>query len=94
MRRGRVIGELWGARHAPGLDGRRLLLVTEGGSDRVTVAIDTLGARVGQEVLVAFGSGARNVIEPGPANRAVLADAAVALLVDGADAGDPDPRST
>jgi microcompartment protein CcmK/EutM len=83
MHRGRILGELWGARRARGLDGRKLVLVADGDADRVVVAIDTLDGRVGQEALVAFGSGARNVIAPGPDNRGVLADAAVALLVDG-----------
>jgi microcompartment protein CcmK/EutM len=46
------------------------------------VAIDTLDARDGQEVLIAYGSGARNVLEPGPHNRHVLCDAAVALLLE------------
>jgi microcompartment protein CcmK/EutM len=81
--RGRVIGELWATRKCRGLDGRRLVIVTDGAADRVVVAIDTLDARVGQEALVALGSGARNVLEPGPDNRALLADAALALLVDG-----------
>lgn len=56
----------------------------------LVVAIDTLGARFGQEVLVAFGSGARRVLSPGEApTREVLADAAVALLIDGASADGP-----
>ncbi len=83
MIRGRILGEVWGARHARGLDGRRLVVVTQPAVDRVLVAVDTLEARAGQEVLVALGSGARNVLAPGPDNRAELADAAVALLVDG-----------
>ena len=41
--RGRVIGEVWATRKAPGLDGRRLVLVGVDGEDRVMVAIDTLG---------------------------------------------------
>ena len=86
MRRGRVIGEVWGARRSAGLENRRLVLVSDGDSDRVTVAIDVLGARTGQHALVAFGSGARNVLAPGPDNRDLLCDAAVALLVDGPDA--------
>ena len=90
MRRERVIGEVWGARRSAGLDGRRLVLVTDGEGDRVTVAIDVLEARVGQQALVAFGSGARNVLAPGPDNRALLCDAAIALLVDGPDPGDVD----
>lgn len=50
--------------------------------ESLTVAIDTLDARVGQEVLVAYGSGARNVLSAGPGNRELLCDAAVALLID------------
>lgn len=56
----------------------------------LVVAIDTLDARSGQEVLVAFGSGARNVLQPGPHNRHLLCDAAVALLVDRDAASDDD----
>jgi microcompartment protein CcmK/EutM len=83
MIRGRVIGEVWGTRKARGLDGRRLVLVADPANDAVVVAIDTLDARVGQEALVALGSGARNVLAAGPDNRSLLADAALALLVDG-----------
>jgi len=81
--RGRVIGEVWGTRRCRGLDGRRLVLVTDGEADRVVVAIDVLDTRVGQKVLVALGSGGRNVVAPGPENRALLVDAAVALHIDG-----------
>jgi microcompartment protein CcmK/EutM len=80
---GKVIGEVWGTRKVAQLDGRRLLLVAVRGQDRVMVAIDTLDARQGDDVLVAVGSGARNVLEPGPDNRELVCDAAVALLVDG-----------
>jgi microcompartment protein CcmK/EutM len=79
--RGRVIGEVWATRKVPGLTGRKLVLVDAG--EHVLVAIDTLDAHEGQEVLVALGSGARNVLLAGPDNRALLCDAAVALLVDG-----------
>ena len=84
MTRGRVLGEVWATRKAAGLRGRKLVLVAALDGDRVTdrvvVAIDTLEARVGQEVLVAWGSGARNVLGGG---HDVLCDAAVSLLVDG-----------
>jgi len=83
MNRGRIVGEVWATRQAEGLQGRRLVLVAMHGEDRVVCAVDTLGAGSGQEVLVALGSGARNVLVAGPANRDVLCDAAVALLVDG-----------
>jgi microcompartment protein CcmK/EutM len=84
--RGRVLGEVWGTRKAAGLDGRKLVLVVEldgeHATDRVVVAWDTIEARVGQHVLVAFGSGARNVVQGGD-NRALVCDAAVSLLIDG-----------
>jgi microcompartment protein CcmK/EutM len=93
--RGQIIGEVWATRKAPGLTGRKLVLVAAQGAGRstgrVVVAIDTLDARAGDEVLVSFGSGARNVLwtagEPGsgPDHRGVLADAAVSLIIDGAE---------
>jgi ethanolamine utilization protein EutN len=83
MIRGHVIGEVWATRKSEKLDGRRLVLVGVDGADRVMVAVDTLDSRAGQAVLVAVGSGARNVLQPGPDNRELLCDAAIALLVDG-----------
>jgi len=81
--RGRVVGEVWATRKAAGLQGRKLAIVEVAGTRRAIVAIDTLDAGEGQEVLVALGSGARNVLQPGPDNRAILCDAAIALVVDG-----------
>ena len=83
MIRGRVIGSVWATRKVDALDGRRLVLVAVDDVDRVVVAYDTLDARDGQTVLVAVGSGARNVLRPGPDNRDLCCDAAVALIVDG-----------
>jgi len=83
MIRGRVVGEVWATRKAPGLTGRRLLIVGVDGQDRAMVAIDTLDAREGEAVMVSVGSGARNVQVPGPDNRALLCDAAISLIVDG-----------
>ena len=89
MIRGTVIGQVWGARKARGLDGQTLLLVAARDGEgrptgRVVVASDTLDARVGEDVTVAFGSGARNVLRPGAENRDVLCDAAIAAIVEGA----------
>jgi ethanolamine utilization protein EutN len=81
--RGRVVGEVWATRKAEGLAGRRMLLVAVSGEDRVLVAIDTLDAREGDAVVVAVGSGARNVLQPGPDNRNLLCDCAISLVVDG-----------
>ena len=83
MIRGKVLGEVWATRKAPGLEGRRLVLVAVDGEDRAMVAIDTLDAREDQPVLVSVGSGARNVLKPGPDNREILCDAAISLLIDG-----------
>jgi ethanolamine utilization protein EutN len=87
--RGTIIGTVWATRQARGLSGCKLVLVAERDADarpngRVVVAIDTLDAAAGQDVTVAFGSGARNVLKAGPDNRDVLCDAAVAALVEGA----------
>ncbi|HEX3698639.1 MAG TPA: EutN/CcmL family microcompartment protein [Polyangia bacterium] len=89
MIRGTVLGHVWATRRASGLDGRKLVLVAARDADgqptgRVVVAIDTLEAGDGDDVTVAFGSGARNVLRPGPENRELLCDAAVATIVEGA----------
>jgi microcompartment protein CcmK/EutM len=89
--RGTIIGNLWATRQAAGLTGSKLVLVAARDADgaasgRVVVAVDTLDARAGDDVTVAFGSGARNVLKPGPDNRELLCDAAVAAIVEGADA--------
>ena len=91
MIRGTIIGNVWATRQAAGLAGCKLVLVAARDADgrasgRVVVAIDTLDARAGDDVTVAFGSGARNVVASGPDNRALLCDAAVAAIVHGADA--------
>jgi microcompartment protein CcmK/EutM len=88
--RGTIIGQVWAARQVPGLDGRKLVLVAacdagRAPTGRLVVAIDTLDAGGGDDVTVAFGSGARNVLRPGPDNRDLLCDAAVAALVEGAE---------
>ena len=53
-------------------------------TDDLVVCADTLDAGPGDDVIVAFGSGARNVLRPGPENRDLLCDAAIAAIVEGA----------
>jgi len=89
--RARVIGEVWTTRKAPRFASDKWLLVAEIVPDRqgtgirttgrVVVATDRLDAGVGDEVIVSFGSGARNAVDPG--NRDVLVDAAVVQVIDG-----------
>lgn len=88
MIRGTVVGQVWATRKARGLDGRKLLVVAARDADgeitgRLVVAVDELDAGVGEDVTVAFGSGARNVLRPGPDNRDLLCDAATAAIVEG-----------
>ena len=87
MNRGVVVGEVWGTRKCESLVGRKLVLVDlwERGEStgEIVVAADTLDANEGDRVLVTYGSGARNLFAPGPNNRHVLADAAIAQIIDG-----------
>ncbi len=57
---GTVVGPVWGARHAAGLDGATLLIVERRNGSRV-VAIDRLGAGPGDRVLTAHGSRVRDL---------------------------------
>ncbi len=62
---GRVVGEIWATRRHAGLSGTKLLVVQPhlwyGPSFEVAhvIAIDTLGAGVGEDVLVCMGEPAR-----------------------------------
>jgi ethanolamine utilization protein EutN len=66
---GTVVGAVWGARHAAGLDGAKLLLVepvmgsdnVRPGGGRAFVAVDRLGAGPGDRVLTAHGSRVRDL---------------------------------
>jgi microcompartment protein CcmK/EutM len=88
---GRVVGEVWGARRHHALDGRKLLLVRphfwyapahEAGA---LVALDAVGAGVGEDVVICLGDGARRTLQPGPADAPspnLPVDAAVLGIVD------------
>ena len=57
---GRVVGAIWGARHADGLDGQKLLQI-ETADGALRVAVDELSAGAGDRVLVAHGSRVRDL---------------------------------
>ena len=80
MRLATVVGAVWGARQARGLDGAKLLLVESGGAQ--SVAIDKLGAGPGDRVLVAHGSRVRDLTV---GEKLPLKDVVIAI-VDGVDA--------
>ena len=56
----RVVGPVWGARHASGLDGYKVLELVTAHGGRLC-AIDALGAGPGEWVLVAHGSRVRDL---------------------------------
>ncbi len=57
---GTVVGAVWGARHAAGLDGDKLLVIARADGTQV-VAVDRLGAGPGDRVLTAHGSRVRDL---------------------------------
>ena len=64
---GRVVGQVWATREVDDLRGKRLLVVeavddaSEPGAPKVTpvIAVDPVGADLGEHVMVAFGKAAR-----------------------------------
>jgi len=77
---GTVRGAVWGARHAAGLDGAKLLLV-ETAAGHTIVAYDQLGAGPHDRVLVAHGSRVRD-LTIGPT---IPCKDVVVAIVDGTD---------
>lgn len=93
MIRGRVIGEVWATKKLSGMANQKMMIVSElmnksldskdyQPSGRIVVAFDRLGAKIGHDVIVSFGSGARNVFMGGKDNRSLLVDAAIAQIID------------
>lgn len=67
---GTVVGHLWSTKKDPSLEGLRFLVVrpytTDGEESAETlVAVDPLGAGIGERVLVVFGRAARHAIGRG-----------------------------
>lgn len=67
---GTVVGQVWATRKEATLEGLRLLVVEpwvdgEGREPESIVAVDPLGADVGERVLVVFGRAARHAIGRG-----------------------------
>jgi len=74
------VGAVWGARHAQGLSGERLLLVERPDGSRA-VAVDRLGAGPGDSVLTAHGSRVRDLT----VGEAVPLKDVIVAIVDGTD---------
>jgi ethanolamine utilization protein EutN len=84
---GTVVGQVWSTRKEPTLQGLRLLVIQpylRGGapSAETLVAVDPIGADLGERVLVVFGRAARHAIGRG---QDIGFQTAVVGVVDGAE---------
>jgi ethanolamine utilization protein EutN len=82
---GTVVGQVWATKKEPTLQGLRLLVIqpftTDGRSSAETlIAVDPMGAGVGERVLVVFGRAARHTIGRG---HDIGFQSAVAAILDG-----------
>lgn len=78
---GNVIGNIWATKKDNGLNGLKLLIVEpinvkNGNSNLPIVAVDIVGAGIGEKVLIIHGSVARHV-----ANKAAV-DAVIVGIID------------
>lgn len=81
MRRSRVIGKLWASRLHPALVGYKILILSEmkpDGKSDYYLAVDTVDAGVGDEVLTVSGSASRQ----STATRKSPADTAIIAIID------------
>ena len=84
MKVAKVIGNIWSTRKEERLNGLKLLIVQpinlrDGTNDRTPiVAADTIGAGIGETVLVVGGSSARSAV----ADMSIPVDASVVGIVD------------
>ncbi len=74
----RVVGHVWATKKEPNLEGLKLMVVREEGTDKpdqTYVAADIVGAGVGEQVLVVSGSTARKAFgsDDVPADMAIVA---------------------
>lgn len=77
---GEVIGNIWATKKYEGLEGQKFLIVkTEDG--RRIVAVDSVGAGIGENVIVATGGAARNIYNM--KDKAI--DAAIIGIIDDAE---------
>lgn len=79
-----VIGNIWATRKYESLNGYKLMLTREikgKNENRVLVAVDTIGAGVGDKILITEGSSARRLLEDSSVNK-VPVDAVIVAIVD------------
>ena len=78
----RVVGHVWATKKEERLDGLKLMVVqeeeTSSRSKKTYVAVDVVGAGIGEQVLVVSGSTARGVF----GEKGVPADMAIVGIID------------
>ncbi|CCQ93937.1 putative carboxysome-like ethanolaminosome structural protein, ethanolamine utilization protein [[Clostridium] ultunense Esp] len=79
----KVVGNVWATRKEESLNGFKLLVIKpidyyHEKEENTFVAVDSVGAGIGEQVLVVRGSSARKVLE----NREVPVDATVIGIID------------
>ena len=81
---GTVVGQVWATQKDETLEGLRFLVIqpftTEGATAETLVAVDPIGAGVGERVLVVFGRAARHAIGRG---HDIGFQVAVSAIIDG-----------
>jgi ethanolamine utilization protein EutN len=86
MQIAKVLGNLWATKKDERLNGYKLLAVQVRGSGpkEAIVAVDTIGAGVGEDVLVVSGSMTRNILQD--SNTPI--DAAIVGIIDSMEVDD------
>ena len=82
-----MIGQVWATKKSTYLIGQKLLLIAmkdinNNYTGELVVATDTLQSSEGENVMISFGSGARNVLAQGKNNKTFLTDAAVSMIIE------------
>ena len=82
MKRAKVLGRLWATKKHPLLDGYKIVLVSPYQKDKLSTeiiaVIDILDVKIGQDVLLSFGSGGRNVLN----NQDLPIDVVISAVLD------------
>ncbi|CAN5805854.1 hypothetical protein BH23ACT10_BH23ACT10_07520 [soil metagenome] len=81
----RVVGRVWSDRQVAGLDGHRMVVVREFGTDATHVAVDLVDTAAGNTVIVATDDAAQAQLGASPVDAVVVALVAGMDRLDGLD---------
>lgn len=77
---GEVVGNVWATKKYDGLEGQKFLIVKTEAGERI-VAFDSVGAGIGEKVIIAVGGAARNIFNM----KDKPVDSAIIGIIDGID---------